>query len=72
MNTAVSVRIPDALIQQLDNMVKTTEKTRGFHVQKALEAYLEEQADLQIVFDRLHDTSDQILSLEEMRKEITV
>jgi len=72
MNTAVSIRIPDALVQQLDNMVKITEKSRGFHVQKALEAYLEEQTDLQVAFDRLHDTSDQIVSLEEMRKEINV
>jgi len=72
MNTAVSVRIPDALVQQLDNMAKTTDKSRSFHIQKALEAYLEEQADLQIAFDRLHDTSDQIISLEEMRMEINV
>ena len=72
MNTAVSVRIPDALIQQLDNMAKKTERSRAFHIQKALETYLEEQADLQIALDRLHDTSDQIISLEEMRKEINV
>jgi len=53
-------------------MAKINEKSRGLHVQKALEAYLEEQTDLQIAFDRLHDTSDQIVSLEEMRKEINV
>jgi RHH-type rel operon transcriptional repressor/antitoxin RelB len=72
MSTAVSVRIPDNLVQELDTVAKKTERSRSFHIQKALEAYLEDQADLQIALDRLHDTSDQVISLEAMRKEINV
>ncbi len=72
MSTAVSVRMPDSLVQELDSVAKTTERSRSFHIQKALEIYLEEQADLQIALDRLHDTSDPIVSMDEMRKQLNV
>ncbi len=72
MSTAVSVRMPDELVRNLDSVAKTTERSRSFHIQKALEIYLEEQADLQIALDRLHDTSDPIISLDEMRNSLNV
>jgi RHH-type rel operon transcriptional repressor/antitoxin RelB len=72
MSTAVSVRMPDELVRDLDSVAKATERSRSFHIQKALEIYLEEQADLQIALDRLHDTSDPIISLDEMRDTLNV
>ena len=33
-----------------------------------LESYLEEQADLQIALDRLHDVKDPVVSLKDMKK----
>lgn len=69
MSTAISVRVPDELAKQLSEIAKETERPKSFHVQKALEAYLDELADLQVAIDRLHDTSDPVMSLEEMRKE---
>lgn len=70
MSTAISVRIPDELAKKLSEIAKETERPKSFHVQKALEAYLDELADLQVAIDRLHDTSDPVMSLEEMRKEL--
>ena len=43
---------------------------QSFHVQKALEAYLSEIADLQVAYDRLHDTADPVISVDDMRKEL--
>jgi len=70
MSTAISVRVPDELAKKLSEIAKETERPKSFHVQKALEAYLDELADLQVAIDRLHDTSDPVMSLEEMRKEL--
>jgi RHH-type rel operon transcriptional repressor/antitoxin RelB len=70
MSKAVSIRIPDDLASRLDEISKETERPKSFHVQKALEAYLSEAADLQIAIDRLHDSSDSILTVEDMRKEL--
>lgn len=70
MSTAISVRVPDELASKLSEIAKETERPKSFHVQKALEAYLTELADLQVAYDRLHDTTDQVISIEEMRKEL--
>jgi RHH-type transcriptional regulator, rel operon repressor / antitoxin RelB len=70
MSTALSIRLPDILAEELNNISLTTERSKSFLVQKALESYLHDQADLQVSLDRLRDTSDSIISMDEMRKEI--
>jgi RHH-type rel operon transcriptional repressor/antitoxin RelB len=72
MSSSVSVRISDDLVKRLDELAKETERSRSFLIQKALEAYLDELADLQIALDRLHDMTDPIISVEEMRKELDI
>jgi RHH-type rel operon transcriptional repressor/antitoxin RelB len=70
MSKAISIRIPEELATRLSEIAKETERPMSFHVQKALEAYLNEVADLQVAIDRLRDISDPVISLEEMRKEL--
>ncbi len=67
---AISVRPPDGLTARLSEIAKETERPKSFHIQKALEAYWAELADLQVAIDRLHDTSDPVVRLDEMRKEL--
>ena len=70
MNTAISVRLPKELADQVDSIAKETERPRSYIIQKALEAYIEDYADLQIALDRLHDKTDPILSGKELRKSL--
>lgn len=70
MRMAVSVRLPKELTEQLDNIARDTERSRSFIIQKALESYIEEYADLQIALDRLHDKSDPEISTKELRKSL--
>ena len=70
MSKPISIRIPDELASKLAEISEETERPKSFHVQKALEAYLSELADLQIAIDRLRDSSDPVLSIEDMRKEL--
>jgi RHH-type rel operon transcriptional repressor/antitoxin RelB len=70
MSTAISVRISDELASKLSEIAKETERPKSFHIQKALESYLTEIADLQVAYDRLHDTTDPVISIEDMRKEL--
>jgi RHH-type transcriptional regulator, rel operon repressor / antitoxin RelB len=70
MNTAISVRLPKDLASQLDSIAKETERPRSFIIQKALESYIEDFADLQIALDRLHDTGDEVVSPKEMRNSL--
>ena len=68
MSTAISVRLPKELSEQLESIAKETERPRSFIIQKALESYIEDYADLQVAFDRLHDKTDPIVSGKELRK----
>jgi RHH-type transcriptional regulator, rel operon repressor / antitoxin RelB len=68
MTTAISVRIPDELAARLNEIAEETERPKSFHIQKAIESYLNELADLHVALDRLHDTADPVVSLEDMRK----
>lgn len=72
MSTAVSVRLPKNLADQLDGISKETERPRSFIIQKALESYIEDYADLQIALDRLHDKGDEIISSKNMRKSLGI
>jgi RHH-type transcriptional regulator, rel operon repressor / antitoxin RelB len=70
MSVAVSIRIPDQLSKRLDTIAEETERPRSFVIQKALEAYLEDYADLQVAIDRLRDNADTIITSDEMRKSL--
>ena len=70
MSKALSVRIPDGLASKLSEIAEETERSKSFHIQKALESYLDELADLQVAYDRLHDSTDPVISIEDIRKEL--
>lgn len=68
MRATVSIRLPDELTRHLDDIAKETERPRSFHIQKALEAYIEDFADLRIAIDRLRNPKDEVISSKELRK----
>lgn len=70
MSTSLSVRVSEELASKLSQVAKETERSKSFHVQKALEVYLTELADLQVAYDRLHDAADPVVSISEIRKEL--
>ena len=70
MSTAVSVRLPDIIAKELGRIAEETERPRSFHVQKALESYIDEFADVQIALDRLRDQKDTVVSSHELRKSL--
>ena len=68
MRSTVSIRLPEELTKHLDDIAKETERPRSFHIQKALEAYIEDFADLRIAIDRLRNPKDVVISEKELRK----
>ncbi len=70
MSTALSIRIPENLNKRLCFIAKETERSKSFLVQKALEFYIEDCADLQLALDRFRDPTDTIISGKEMRKSL--
>jgi RHH-type rel operon transcriptional repressor/antitoxin RelB len=70
MNTAISIRLPKGIVEQIDSIAKETERPRTYIILKALETYMDDYADLQIALDRLHDKTDKVVSGKELRKSL--
>ena len=70
MTTPVSVRLPADLAKRLDEVAKETERPKSYLIQKALECYLDDYADLQIALDRLHDRTDPVISGKDLKKSL--
>lgn len=67
MATSITVRVPDNLADQLDELAITLERSRAYLVKKAMEMYLSEYADYLIALERLRDKDDDITSSQEMK-----
>ncbi len=72
MSILISIRLPEETEKKLTEISKETERTKSFHIQKAIENYIEQFADYRIALDRLNDSNDEIISAEEMRKHFDV
>jgi RHH-type rel operon transcriptional repressor/antitoxin RelB len=70
MSKPISIRIPDDLARKLDSVARETDRPRSYIVQKALESYIEDIADLQIALDRLMDGTDETITGKELRKDL--
>ena len=70
MSKPISIRIPDDLARQLDSVARETDRPRSYIVQKALESYIEDIADLQIALDRLMDGTDETITGKKLRKDV--
>jgi RHH-type transcriptional regulator, rel operon repressor / antitoxin RelB len=70
MSVAISIRIPENLAKRLDSVAEETERPRSFVLQKALEVYLDDYADLQVAIDRLRDKAGPVITGAEMRNSL--
>ena len=70
MSAALSVRLPEVVARELDHIAKETERSRSFHIQRALKNYIQEFADVQIALDRLRDQHDPVISSRDLRKSL--
>ena len=67
-SSTISFRLPEHLADELENIARETERSKSFHIQKAIELYLQERVDLQIAVDRLNDPADVLIDNQTMRK----
>ncbi len=68
MSPTISIRLPSEIAQLLDRIAEETERSRSFHVQKAVLLYLEEFTDAQVALDRLRVKDDPTITADEMRR----
>lgn len=70
MTKAISLRLPENIHDQLEEIAEDTDRSKSYLIRKAIERYLEEYADYRIALERLHDKDDEITSSKELRKRL--
>ena len=66
MNGAISVRLPEELVEKLDRLAESLDRSKTYIIKRALQEYLEEYEDYLIALHRLNDKDDTIVSAKEL------
>jgi RHH-type transcriptional regulator, rel operon repressor / antitoxin RelB len=69
MQKVLSIRLPEDILEGIEEIAHECRRKRGDVIREALEYYLENWADYQIALDRLKDASDKVLSEKEFLDE---
>jgi RHH-type rel operon transcriptional repressor/antitoxin RelB len=64
----ISTRLPDQMVQDVDNAAKVLHRTRAEIIRQALEMYLEDFDDLNTAIDRLRDPADRSMDWDEAKR----
>ena len=70
MQKVLSMRLPEEILEGIEEIAHERRRKRGDVIREALEYYLENWADYQIALDRLKDASDKVLSQKEFIDEL--
>ena len=69
MTEAISIRLPDDVAKQLEELAKSLDRPKTYIVTKALREYLEEYEDYLIALHRLNDKNDRVVSERDLLKD---
>ena len=67
-----SIKIKEKLVKQIYKIAEETNTNSSFHVNIALQNYIEEQKDLKIALKRLKNKSDLTISSKQLRKSLSL
>jgi RHH-type rel operon transcriptional repressor/antitoxin RelB len=56
------------MADSLKSLSETIDRSKGYIIKKALQAYLEDYSDYLIAQERLNDKNDKVVSCDEMRE----
>ena len=67
MGKTYSIRMPDTMVEKLEQLSKELNRNKAFIIKSALLKYFDEYSDYQIALDRLKNKDDKLVTPEEMR-----
>ncbi|MCF6244057.1 MAG: ribbon-helix-helix domain-containing protein [Sulfurovum sp.] len=62
----ISVRLPEEMEARINNLAKSTQRSKSFFVKEALTNYLDDMEDYYDVLKRQNDPTRNLISLEEL------
>ncbi len=68
----ISVRLPKEMEQRIDNLAKSTQRSKSFFIKEALANYLDDMEDYYDVLKRKNEKERNLISLEELKSALDV
>lgn len=65
----IAVRLPESIEKKLDQLAVRTNRTKSYYIRKAIEEFLEDEADYILALERIQKNNPRI-SLAEMEKKL--
>ncbi len=72
MSKAISIRLDEQVLKELEVLSKATERSRTFLINEAIMTYIAEYGDYRIALDRLLDKDDELISGSELRRRLGI
>ena len=66
----ITARLPDELVESLDNAASQLRRTRAEVVRQAIEYYLEDFQDINLSIQALRDPADPVLDWEQVKRDL--
>ena len=66
----ITARLPDELVESLDNAASQLRRTRADVVRQAIEYYLEDFQDINLSIQALRDPADPVLDWEQVKRDL--
>ena len=70
MTKAISIRLDEQVLRELEALSKATERSRTFLINEAIKTYMAEYGDYRVALDRLLDKDDELISSSELRSRL--
>jgi RHH-type rel operon transcriptional repressor/antitoxin RelB len=67
---AISIRLDEQVLRELEALSKATERSRTFLINEAIMTYIAEYGDYRVALDRLLDKDDELISSSELRSRL--
>ena len=72
MTIAISVRLPEELVNEIEALASLTDRSKTYIIRKAIETYINEYSGYLVALERLNDKDDKIISGDELREELGI
>ena len=66
----ITARLPDELVQALDETAQSLNRSRAEVIRQAVERYVEDFDDLSVTIERLRDPADPVLDWDEVKRDL--
>jgi len=67
---AISIRLDEQVLRELEALSKATERSRTFLINEAIMTYIAEYGDYRVALDRLLDKDDELINSSELRSRL--